>query len=338
MREKTPSEIIQSIFIQYKKELIFEVQKAETLLNMKRVSDSGKTLEIALKTLLTRLLPDYVGITRGIIFDSDCNTHSNEIDLILYDKRYFSGFVVDDWGKENLSYISIDTVLGILSVKKTLDLYALKDAIKNISSVYKLSKKSVENQFHYDLNFGDSILYKEGSELNKIFSCIIAFKNDLFYKKQKDKEIIKTDIGKQKYKKILRTDTEIQKYFDEKSSETWFDGMNTDIIYTLDGTIFFPMILDEGQNKWIKSFKIDKLGDKKNSLNPYIENDKINVDTRLILGYTYDFDKPEISLGQFIAYLQYYCGQLVKSSPDISKIFKNYLNRSIGTMVTKRRM
>lgn len=323
MRNKTPKEIIGSIFRQYQKELLYELEKAETMLNIKRISDSGKVLEIALKNLLQRLLPDYVGITRGIIFCSDCNEHSNEIDLILYDKRYFSGFVVEDWYTESISYISIDTVLGIISVKKKLSLSSLQEAISNISSVYSLKRSDITNQFHYDLNFGDILSYKNGCEVNKIFSCIVAFENELFYK---------TENGKKK----IRRDNEIEKYLDEKSSELWFDGMNTDIIYTIDGTVFSPMILDENKNKWIKIMSTDILGEEKKSLRPYIENDIIKADTRLMLGYSYDFESPEISLGQFIAYLNYYCYQLVKSTPNINKIFDNFINRTVKTMMTKR--
>jgi len=94
-KDKEPKELIHQIFKQYHKQLLFEFEKANTMLTMKRISDSGKVLEIALKNFLLRLLPDYVGVCRGVIFDSNCEKHSKEIDLILYDKRYFSGFQFD---------------------------------------------------------------------------------------------------------------------------------------------------------------------------------------------------------------------------------------------------
>ena len=90
----TSNNIVESILKQYHTEFIFELEKANTMLKMNRISDSGKPLEFALKALLQNLLPDYVGITRGIIFDSSCNKQSKEIDLLLYTQSYFSGFVV----------------------------------------------------------------------------------------------------------------------------------------------------------------------------------------------------------------------------------------------------
>ena len=85
-------DLINDILKQYHSELISEIDKAETLLKIKRVYDAGQVLEIALKNLLQRLLPHYIGITRGIVIDSEVIEKSSEIDLIVYDKRYFSGF------------------------------------------------------------------------------------------------------------------------------------------------------------------------------------------------------------------------------------------------------
>ena len=315
-------ELILSIFKSYHSELKAEIDKANSLLKIKRIYDSGQVLEIAVTEVLARNLPDWVGYTRGVIIDTNANCISEEIDIILYDKRYFPGLVISKEGSESISCISIDVLLGVISVKKKLTRKSLKDAIKNIKSVTDLSRKAIPNQFHYDLNLGDTIIYKDGKDMGGFFSCIISYENDLFYR-EKNK------------KRVRRTPPEIIKYFDELCSEEWFDGTTVDHIYTVDGTVFFPLKL-EG-DKWTKTNDIGMLSSQKKTIRPFIdENNTIQAGSNYCLSYSYNFESPEISLGNLVGFLQVYCAQLVKSSPKIHKWFDEFQKLDIETPMSSR--
>jgi hypothetical protein len=64
-----PKDIIDQIYRQYHSLLLAEVEKANTLIHLGRIYDSGSALEIALKKLLWQILPNYVGLTRGFVID-----------------------------------------------------------------------------------------------------------------------------------------------------------------------------------------------------------------------------------------------------------------------------
>lgn len=322
----TPYEIIEKIFIQYHSELLAEIARADTMLGMKRIADAGKNLELALHATLSRVLPEWIGITRGIVVSSNCRANSEEVDLILYDKRYFPGLVVshDSSGSDHLSYISIDVVLGVISVKKTLGREELKSAIKNIKSVIDLDRKPLKNQIHFDIPLGGAISFRKGQEVNRIFSCIVSFENKLFYR-------IENRIRR------LRTNDEITKYFDSIAGEEWFDGAFVDLIYTVDGTLFFPIAVNE-ESKWERTTDITLLSMPKQSIRPYIVDGVAKSDSRLALAYTYDFDNAASALGQFIMYLQIYCSQLIKASPNFYTWFRQFIDPDVREMMTIRKI
>jgi hypothetical protein len=328
MKEKTPKEIVQQILKQYQTELVQEIEKATTLLELKRVYDAGRMLELALKNFLVKLLPSYVGITKGVIFSSDLSSHSEEIDLILYDKRYFPGFVIDNNITESISYISIDTVFGVISVKKTLDLKSWRDSVRNINSVYNLYRKSIKNQFHYNLGLNEKFLiYGKGEEVNKIFSCIFAAKNNFLYKRENRK-------------KIKRSNDELIKYFDSFCSKGMLDSFRIDLIATLDGTIFFPVIYSADENVWHRSAETSILGTEKKAITPSIVDIAKNLIRSniedVILGYSIEQANPEKTLGQFITYIQIFSSSLVKSQPDIHSILKECFDSKINIIFKAR--
>jgi len=256
-------ELINKILIQYRSELIAEIDKAETLLRLRRIYDSGQVLEIALKKLFKRLLPHYVGVTRGVVIDSSVKDKSAEIDLIIYDKRYFSGFEINDNLNDSVSVISIDTVFGVMSVKKKLTLTSLEESISNINTVYNLDRRSIQNQLHYDLNLGKSLSYKGGIELNRIFSCVITYENDLLFKTEEQK-------------KVKRSEDEIRTYFNKIAEDGKFNDSKIDLIFSINGVLIYPM--------------------------------------------TYNQANGEI--------LRVYIKELIKSSPNIPEMFKNFFETS----------
>ena len=241
---------------QYHSELIAEIDKAETLLRIKRIYDAGKVLEIAIRNKLLSTLPHFVGITRGIIVDSDVKHKSKEIDLIIYDKRYFSGLEIENSINDSVSLISIDTVFGVISIKKTLTISSLKDSIKNINSVYSLNRKELRNQFHYDLSFGKGLLnYKNGMELNRIFSCIVCFNNEFLYKTKKKI-------------RVKREKEEIISYYNKLAKDGRFKNFNIDIVYTVDGTFIQPLIYNTLTKRWSRNIATSLLGTLKIPVDP----------------------------------------------------------------------
>lgn len=320
MTPSQPEIVIEQAFRQYHAELLAEIERADTLLAVKRIYDAGKSLEIALIRVVDRLLPDWVGITRGKVVSSDCKAESKEIDLIFYDKRYFAGLVVSEVGPDVFSYISIDTVLGVVAVKKTLSKPELKDSIENLTSVTHLQRKPLTNQMHFDVPL-TNMTHRDGIELNRIFTGVVGYSNPMLYK-QKNK------------KRVRKEDSEVKKTFDEVAAEDWFDGCPLDLLLTVDGSVFFPFV--RGENGWKRTVEIDKLMRPKKSLRPYIDGDEVKVDSDLALAYNYFFDEPHMALGQFIMYLQYYCSQLVKASPDFELFFAQFLDPNIRDMMTQR--
>lgn len=301
-----PDKLIRSVFQHYYSSLCSEIDKANSLLKLRRIYDSGQLLEVAFRAELEKNLPEWVGITRGFIVDSNVNKLSDEIDIIIYDKRYFSGLVVSENNEGNVSCISIDVVIGIISVKKKLTLPSLKDCISNIASVTSLERKIITNQLHNDIKLDGVISYRDGKPLNPIFSCIVAFENDLLYCQKKNQ-------------KVLKTPSELSAYYDKITSEDWFDNLTADIIYTVDGTIFYPLKLSG--DKWDKSFDLNLLSKPKKTIRPFIDNNVVHADSELCLAYSGDLENPEQALGLFTSYIQFYCAQIIKSSPNLHAWF-----------------
>jgi len=306
-------ELINKILIQYRSELIAEIDKAETLLRLRRIYDSGQVLEIALKKLFKRLLPHYVGVTRGVVIDSSVKDKSAEIDLIIYDKRYFSGFEINDNLNDSVSVISIDTVFGVMSVKKKLTLTSLEESISNINTVYNLDRRSIQNQLHYDLNLGKSLSYKGGIELNRIFSCVITYENDLLFKTEEQK-------------KVKRSEDEIRTYFNKIAEDGKFNDSKIDLIFSINGVLIYPMTYNQANGEILRNLSTLNFGTKKEVIQEEGHIDEL-IDKQL-LAYTIDEEEPQIILGQFIVYLQVYIKELIKSSPNIPEMFKNFFETS----------
>ncbi|MCK4601894.1 MAG: hypothetical protein KAU28_05480 [Phycisphaerae bacterium] len=300
----TSSEIIEHSFGYYHKQLLVELEKATLLGKLGRIYDSGQVVEIALKSLLTRLLPSHVGITRGFVFDSDCRAHSREIDLILYDKRYFAGFPIGEDGGDTLSYISIDTVLGVISVKKTLTSKELKDAVENVRSVYELHRVTHKNRFHYGLEI-HGMTYRNGEEVNRIFSCVVGGTDKLFLHNLQDGSAPTQDVLSKRVKSVFK--------------RPWFDGTELDLVYTIDGSLLSPGRWNAEAKAYDQIALIEHVGQEKMTRKGFTKEhapNEIGLISRIFLGH------PELSLGEFIVHLQIYCADLVKSTPDLGKIFK----------------
>ena len=167
------------------------------------------------------------------------------------------------------------------------------------------------------------MMHREGIELNRIFTGVVGYRNSLLYK-TKDK------------KRTPKDEAEVRETFDGISAEDWFDGSPIDLILTVDGSVFFPLM--RGDAGWKRTVEIDKLMLPKVSMRPYVVDDMVQANSTLALGYNYSFDEPHVALGQFVMYLQYYCSQLVKASPNFELYFSQFVDPNICDMMTQRNL
>ncbi|MDR0942774.1 MAG: hypothetical protein LBM19_04185 [Holosporales bacterium] len=307
-QELSSVEIFKRIFKQYYSKFLAERETANTMIALKRIPESGQIPELAFKNFFLSILPEYVGITRGIIFDRDGEKHSNEIDIIFYDKRCLNGFLINEKGDDSVSYISIDAVFGVVQVEKTLNWNTFDDAIKNLNSVYNLLPGIAQTSCGFQIG---SLRYNS-AESDKVFSCIFAMENKIFYKKDEagtEKPMNNSEI-------IDCIEKNINKY-------SFLQNMLVDLIYTCDGSILNSY---EKNNEYSNLLSIMNLGEAKHWYKDqqYIE-EQINKEKDALL---YNFDRfsnePEKALAIPIICIPYWHNR-IKNTPKIDKILGKYL-------------
>jgi len=104
---------------------------------------TGEAREFVLKELLRQYLPAKLGVEKGIIISSAENEFpSKQIDIIIYDKLNTPVL----YNAENLRIFPIEGVYAVIEVKSNLNSTTLKNAIDNIRSVKKMTKKAFVEQ------------------------------------------------------------------------------------------------------------------------------------------------------------------------------------------------
>jgi len=104
---------------------------------------TGEAREFVLKELLRQYLPAKLGAEKGVIISSVENElPSKQIDIIIYDKLNTPVL----YSVENLRIFPIEGVYAVIEVKSYLDSEALKNAIENVRSVKKMTKKAFIEQ------------------------------------------------------------------------------------------------------------------------------------------------------------------------------------------------
>jgi hypothetical protein len=322
LTEVSSEDVLDKILAQYYTQFQLEYKRADTLLTMRRIYDTGQTLELAFKHFFLSILPEYVGITRGVIFDTNGNKHSNEIDLIFYDKRYFPGFIVKENGDDQLSYISVDTVLGIASVKKTFDFKTWIDSIENLNSVYSLEKNKKEHQMHYDVSLGDGLNFDK-APTDKIFSCILSSKCEFAHQKDKNMdEDVFLDI--QTLSDVILKKSTSLKESDIDKYKLLFTQMPVDLIYTLDGILAYSLEYNKTTNLYNKILGTKNLGCGKKFIQYIDQHDSSSI----AYGFDYRLDRYSSALGLVVVYVYYWCSNLIKCSPKMFMILDKYLKSS----------
>jgi len=104
---------------------------------------TGEAREFVLKELLRQYLPAKLGAEKGIIISSVENElPSKQIDIIIYDKLNTPVL----YNVENLRIFPIEGVYAVIEVKSNLDSKTFKNAIENVRSVKKMTKKAFIEQ------------------------------------------------------------------------------------------------------------------------------------------------------------------------------------------------
>lgn len=103
----------------------------------------GEAREFVLKELLRQYLPARLGVEKGIVISSVENElPSKQIDIVIYDKLNTPVL----YKAENLRIFPIESVYAVIEVKSKLNSKFLREAIENIKSVKKMTKKSFVEQ------------------------------------------------------------------------------------------------------------------------------------------------------------------------------------------------
>lgn len=103
----------------------------------------GYYIEEIIREFLRKYFPPTLGVARGFIVDVDGNI-SNELDVIIFDQNKTPVF----YSSGDSRVIPIETVIGVIEVKKNLWGNDLKSIFKNIESLNKLKKKAIRESFY----------------------------------------------------------------------------------------------------------------------------------------------------------------------------------------------
>lgn len=110
---------------------------AEALRKIKHKGLKGQLREILIRDLFRPLYPSDIGVGTGEIISAR-NEHSNQIDVVLYDKSILPPILME----ENSGMFPIESVLYTVEIKSILTASAIKSAhetAKQISNMFYLS-------------------------------------------------------------------------------------------------------------------------------------------------------------------------------------------------------
>lgn len=107
------------------------LEKSTFIGDLKHPGEKGMFREFFISEILSPLLPHHYGITSGIIVDVH-NNQSNQLDVIIYDKRKLPPLLMRD----GAGIIPLDSALIVIEVKSTL---TTKDLKTSLASAIKLN-------------------------------------------------------------------------------------------------------------------------------------------------------------------------------------------------------
>lgn len=133
-------------------------------------ASSGMIREKIIKNILKPYMPDSVGISGGLCYDSN-GKQSKQLDLILYDKLYSYRLPFDD----DFIVFPCESVYGNIEIKTNLNRDTLQESIDNISSLKSLYR---EDATEFNLTPQVEIALSNqttGSKKNHYFGVVFAY-------------------------------------------------------------------------------------------------------------------------------------------------------------------
>lgn len=102
----------------------------------------GTFREQILKNFLRPFLPGCYGVSGGQAFDNDGNI-SKQLDVVVYDSLFsYLAPYMDDF-----IYFPCESVYGNIEIKSSLNKQSFNDAVENIASLKKLSRKAIDSYY-----------------------------------------------------------------------------------------------------------------------------------------------------------------------------------------------
>lgn len=184
MKSKNP---LQKIFqgLSQKLQADFELLSSQ----LSHSLSTGEAREFVLKELLRQYLPAKLGVEKGIIISSaDNESPSKQIDIIIYDKLNTPTL----YNAENLRIFPIEGVYAVIEVKSNLNLENLNEAIANIRSVKRMTKKAFVEQNGAIIHTVN--LYGKEWEYFPVIGFIFSYSSIKDIKRLKDKLQQKDDL------------------------------------------------------------------------------------------------------------------------------------------------
>ena len=102
----------------------------------------GTFREQILKNFLKPFLPGCYGVSGGQAFDNDGNI-SKQLDVVVYDSLFsYLAPYMDDF-----IYFPCESIYGNIEIKSSLNKQSFNDAVENIASLKKLSRKAIDSYY-----------------------------------------------------------------------------------------------------------------------------------------------------------------------------------------------
>lgn len=126
--------LAKQIFEQLNRDLMAKAKKSRIIGHN---LEKGLGNEEAIRSVLRDFLPRRYGVAKGKVINDSGQT-SAHVDVILYDAINFPTLFVDEHRNQILP---IESVYGVIEVKTTLTSTLLKEAFKNLHSIYLLKER-----------------------------------------------------------------------------------------------------------------------------------------------------------------------------------------------------
>lgn len=120
--------------------------------------EKGRALEQVIQTMLLKILPEKFSLGTGFVITSDKKV-SNQIDIVIYDKIQNKPLLLD----EGVGIFPIESVYGIIEIKKTLRKKDIKTSSELIKKVREFKSSKIYRTFLNEKNRNNRPIVKSQS-------------------------------------------------------------------------------------------------------------------------------------------------------------------------------